>query len=73
MELREKRRERGGIYAQVARYSSIIFLLPSCLLAGYLIGYFMDRRLGSDPWCSVAGLLLGGVAGLVRVVRMFSR
>ena len=72
-ELRNGKREKGGVYAQVARYSSIIFLLPSCLLVGYLIGYFLDRRFDSDPWISVAGLLLGGVAGLVRVVRMFSR
>jgi F0F1-type ATP synthase assembly protein I len=72
-ELRNGKREKGGVYTQVARYSSIIFLLPSCLLVGYLIGYLLDRRLDSDPWISVAGLLLGGVAGLVRVVRMFSR
>ena len=67
------KRKKGGVYAQAARYSSIIFLLPSCLLVGYLIGRFLDRSLDSDPWASVAGLLLGGVAGLVRVVRMFGR
>ena len=72
-EPRSGKRKKGGVYAQAARYSSIIFLLPSCLLVGYLIGRFLDRRLESDPWISVAGLLLGGVAGLVRVVRMFSR
>ncbi len=72
-ELRNGKREKGGVYTQVARYSSIIFLLPSCLLVGYLIGYFLDRQFDSDPWISVAGLLLGGVAGLVRVVKMFSR
>ena len=72
-ESRSGKRKKGGVYAQVARYSSIIFLLPSCLLVGYLIGRFLDRRLESDPWISLAGLLLGGVAGLVRVVRMFNR
>ena len=67
------KRKTGGVYAQVARYSSIIFLLPSCILVGYLIGRFLDQRLESGPWISMAGLLLGGVAGLVRVVRMFGR
>ena len=69
-ELRNGKRQKGGVYARVARYSSIIFLLPSCLLVGYLIGRFLDQRLETDPWISLAGLLLGGVAGLVRVVRM---
>jgi len=72
-ELRNGERDRSGLYAQVARYSSIIFLLPSCILVGYLIGRFLDQRLETDPWISMTGLLLGGVAGLVRVVKMFSR
>ena len=72
-ELRAGKREKSGLYAQVARYSSIIFLLPSCILVGYLIGRFLDQRLETDPWISMTGLLLGGVAGLVRVVKMFSR
>lgn len=71
--MRNGKRERGDLYRQAARYSSIIFFLPACILVGYLIGRFLDRSLESDPWISMAGLLLGGVAGLVRVVRMFSR
>lgn len=71
--MRKGKRDKSGVYAQAARYSSIIFLLPSCLVVGYLIGYFLDRAFESDPWLSMAGLLLGGVAGLVRVARSFSR
>lgn len=40
-----------------------IELVLSVLLAGG-VGYWLDGRLGTFPWLSVIGIILGTVAGL---------
>lgn len=37
-------------------------ILVSGPLAGFLIGYFLDRRFGWDPWGKVALMVLGFVS-----------
>lgn len=66
------RRDRNP-YRLLAVYTSIIFLLPSMLLGGYLIGSFADEKFGTDPWLTVLGLLLGGVGGFVQVFQILSK
>jgi ATP synthase protein I len=66
----DRRRES---YRMMAQYGSIIFLLPSSLLVGYLIGRFLDGYLGTFPWLTMVFLLLGGAAGFVQVFRILGR
>lgn len=33
------------------------------------LGWWIDRQLGSNPWCLVAGVVLGCVAGFWMIVR----
>ncbi len=57
-------------YRQVAKYSSIIFVLPACCLAGYWIGDWLDGRLGTAPALTLVFLLLGSAAGFWEVFRL---
>jgi F0F1-type ATP synthase assembly protein I len=46
------------------------------IFIGYLGGRFLDRKLGTTPWISYAGLLAGmgaAVKALMRVVRSYRR
>jgi ATP synthase protein I len=46
------------------------------VLIGYLGGTFLDRKLGTTPWISYAGLLAGigaAIKALVRVIRSYRR
>jgi F0F1-type ATP synthase assembly protein I len=46
------------------------------IIIGYLGGRFLDRKLGTTPWISYAGLLAGmgaAVKALMRVVRSYRR
>jgi F0F1-type ATP synthase assembly protein I len=46
------------------------------IIVGYLGGRFLDRKLGTEPWISYAGLLAGigaAVKALLRVVRSYRR
>ena len=43
-------------------------------VAGFLaIGWMLDRWLGTKPWLSVAGIVLGSAAGLYQFVRATSK
>lgn len=52
----------------VGEYSNLAFILPSSLLVGYTIGYFLDKWFGTHFWY-IVWLLIGIVAGMVELVR----
>ena len=37
------------------------------ILSGFLIGYLLDRWLGTDPWLVVIGIVVGSYSGFVRM------
>ena len=46
------------------------------IIIGYLGGRFLDRKLGTEPWISYAGLLAGigaAIKALLRVIRSYRR
>ena len=65
--------DKSNSYRRLAIYSSVIFLLPSTLLGGYYFGYVLDDFFGTEPWISLAGLLLGGAGGFVHLFRLLNR
>jgi F0F1-type ATP synthase assembly protein I len=54
------------------RYTPVIGLMPGCILAGYFIGYGLDRLFSTHYLTLVFGLL-GFVAGLIQLIRILSR
>jgi len=47
----------------------IAILLPASAFIGWLIGAWADRRFHTS-WIGVVGLIFGGIAGIVHVVRL---
>jgi len=47
--------------------------LVACIVVGYLLGSFLDRKLGTGPWLVLVGVVLGTTAGFVGLFRMVSR
>ncbi len=39
----------------------------SSILAGTLLGYFLDMWLGTDPWLVIIGIVVGSYSGFVKV------
>jgi F0F1-type ATP synthase assembly protein I len=60
--------DKRTAWRQVGRYTSLAFLLPSCVFVGYLIGWALDRVFATH-WIYIPGLLLGIAAGFVELVR----
>jgi ATP synthase protein I len=44
-------------------YSSVGLMFPASILAGFAIGYFLDKWLKTDPWLTLIFILYGILAG----------
>jgi ATP synthase protein I len=65
--------DREKNYRLLAQYSTVIFILPSAVIGGYLVGRWIDTKLDSFPWATVLLVLLGTAGGFIEVFRVLSR
>jgi len=65
--------DRRNSYRLLAHYSAIIFILPSAVVGGYLVGRWIDSKLESFPWATVTLVLLGTAGGFIEVFRVLNR
>ena len=57
----------------LAELSTIGMTMVLATVIGLAGGYFGDRWLGTTPWLTLGGLLLGIVAGFVNLFRTVNR
>ena len=55
-----------------ARYTAVAMTLPAATIAGYLIGYGLDRWLGTT-YLKIICLILGIVGGFYELIRQLMR
>src|ERR1700679_1648233 len=67
----EKKRDSGGMatLVQAEKMMQIALLLPSAAFVGWLMGAGLDRLFHTN-WIAAAGIVFGGIAGLVYVIRL---
>jgi ATP synthase protein I len=66
-------KEKGdGFMAAALRYTAIATMLPASTFAGYLIGYWLDRWLGTG-YLKIVFLILGIVSGFAQLIRELMR
>ncbi len=49
------------------------FSLFAAVVAGLILGWLLDRWLGTQPWLLLAGIVLGSAAGLYEFIRSSSK
>jgi len=49
--------------------STISVQFAASILLGWWLGRFLDRKLNTEPWLMLAGLIAGIVAGMIGVYR----
>jgi len=49
------------------------FSLFASVVAGLIVGWVLDRWLGTPPWLLVGGIVLGAVAGFYQFIRVSSK
>ncbi len=60
---------RGAAYRRLAELSSLALMLPSSIAVGLVIGYFLDKLLGTHPWFLAIFTLLGIASGFLSLIR----
>lgn len=50
-------------------YLGVAFELPGTIIAGLVVGYFLDEYLGTSPWLLIVLTLVAFVGAFVRLVR----
>jgi ATP synthase protein I len=66
--------ESGGSSTRsIMNLMTVGTVLVVCIVFGYLLGSYLDRKLGTSPWLVVAGVILGTAAGFVELFRTVSR
>ena len=53
--------------------ASLGLVLVVAVMIGFVLGLLLDRWLGTTPWLSVVGLLLGAASGFVEMFRLAKR
>jgi F0F1-type ATP synthase assembly protein I len=66
------RKEEKSFMMRFGEYSQLAFILPATTFVGYLIGYLLDRWLGTG-FLYMVFLLIGIAAGLIQVIRFAQR
>lgn len=67
----EKRRLSD--FRRLAELSSTALVLPSSIAVGLFFGYWLDRRLGTDPWLLLGFTVLGVASGLLSLFRIIRK
>lgn len=60
-------------WRMIGEYSGLAVTLPGAVVIGYLIGYLVDRSFHTGRIFTLVFLFLGGIAGLIEIVRVASR
>jgi F0F1-type ATP synthase assembly protein I len=60
---------RDPFARQLMQYGGIGIMFPVAIAMGFLAGRWLDDRLGTGPWLSLAGFLFGVIAALRNLLR----
>jgi F0F1-type ATP synthase assembly protein I len=60
------------VLAQVGHYLGLATILPACVFVGWLMGYGLDRWLGTG-FFKIVFLLFGIAAGFIQLIRDLMR
>ena len=64
-------KEETNIKSGIA-YGAAVSLFAA-VVGGLIVGWLLDRWLGTSPWLLVVGLILGAAAGFYEFIRATSR
>jgi F0F1-type ATP synthase assembly protein I len=64
--------DKGPIRA-LAGLGGMGFVLAALTILGWLLGRYLDEKLGTSPWLSLVGSLLGMAAGFFEVITIVRR
>ena len=68
-----RRSDQSDLWEHVALFSGLGFVLFGCIGGGFLLGYFLDKWLGTVPIVTLIGAGLGLAAGVFELLQILKR
>lgn len=65
--------KQADIWAQVAFYSGLGFIIPAGAVGGYFVGWLLATWLHAGQWLAVVTAFLGVAGGIVEVLQLLTR
>ncbi len=65
--------KQADIWAQVAFYSGLGFIIPAGAVIGYAVGWGLDRWLHTAPWAAIVLGFLGAAGGFIEILKILER
>ena len=59
--------------SKLALTLTVVTLFSSNILGGILVGYLLDRWLGTGPWMVITGIVLGLTSAIIGLIRVLNR
>lgn len=66
----ETRPRSRNVWVVAGELTAIAFEFTGSVVAGVVVGWFADGRLGTEPWLLIAGTLSGTAAGFYRMIQI---
>jgi ATP synthase protein I len=63
----------GSEQSKLTLTLTVVTLFSSNILGGILVGYLLDRWLGTGPWLIITGIVLGLTSAIIGLVRVMNR
>ena len=63
----------ASLWAQVAFYTSLGFILPAGAVGGLVVGWLLDDWLHTSPVLAIVMTLVGATGALIEVLRILAR
>jgi F0F1-type ATP synthase assembly protein I len=63
---------KNDLYQQFGKYYGVVFLVPTAVLIGLVIGYFLDKLFGTG-FLKIVFLFLGLASGIIELLRQLSK
>lgn len=71
--LQEQKNPKDSFAYVFGLYSTVGIQLVISVVLGLYAGTWGDKKLGTDPWLMILGIVLGTAAGFYNLVRIVSR
>ena len=56
-------------FAKYAKYLAVGLEIPSTIVGSIIVGYLIDRWLGTSPWVTIGSTVLGFIGAVIRLTQ----
>jgi len=63
---------KNDLPQEIGKYYSVVFILPAAVLVGFVIGYLLDKWLGTG-FLKIVFLFFGLASGMIELIRELNK